>query len=651
MRFVRPVPRSAATNRSRRAALVAAAMTAWMLIEGVSPAATATAVLAPASPAAVAPTVAPPVIAAAVPQGPPGTALTLSGSGFQPREPILLYVGTGFAGTAQADVVGHLLAGGLRIPAATPPGWTPLVAVGSSSHLTAQTRFTVRSEWAQPQFGAGQTNANPFENILNRTNVLQLRETWSISGAGAFGGPIISGGLVIWHSGEGLRAFDARTGASVWTVSDLTDVVGSPVAAAGSILVASEPALGAPTVTSLDLRTGRRRWVSALPPVYPANVALSYAEGAVYAMVAHGALTKLDAASGTPLWSVVARANDQLSRAVGAGRFFVLDDDSNAAVVAYDLATGAERWHQQLGNSAAFPPLMALSGTRIVAADRAGLVALDVATGAMRWRHDFFTNGEPGNLGTEQLAVTPTAIYTPVEALNPVTGATMFRFPEFGSPVVANGLVFELNLFAINVFDGTTGALVGQLARGVDGSDTFDGTNTYDIRIVDGIMYLLTTTRSPGVTKVRAFTLPAKPSPWATLDDKTVGPNHLAYSSGWKSGTNAGDYQGTDSYTSVRGAAATFTFTGTGFRLWFSAAVHHGIADVTAERRTAAGTVVRTTFSVDQYSAVRRDGVSSVTSPLMPNATYTVRITARGTHNAAATASVISLDRIDLGRV
>ena len=92
----------------------------------------------------------------------------------------------------------------------------------------------------------------------------------------------------------------------------------------------------------------------------------------------------------------------------------------------------------------------------------------------------------------------------------------MFRFPEFGSPVVANGLVFELNLFAINVFDGTTGALVGQLARGVDGSDTFDGTNTYDIRIVDGIMYLLPTTRSPGVTMVRAFTLPAKPSPCQT---------------------------------------------------------------------------------------------------------------------------------------
>ena len=89
----------------------------------------------------------------------------------------------------------------------------------------------------------------------------------------------------------------------------------------------------------------------------------------------------------------------------------------------------------------------------------------------------------------------------------------------------------------------------------------------------------------------RAYALPNVPPSFRVLDDTA---STVTYGSGWRVGSNAGDYRGADHYTETAGATATFTFTGTGFRYWFSTAAHHGIAGVTVD----GGTEQR----IDQYS-------------------------------------------------
>ncbi len=129
------------------------------------------------------------------------------------------------------------------------------------------------------------------------------------------------------------------------------------------------------------------------------------------------------------------------------------------------------------------------------------------------------------------------------------------------------------------------------------------------------------------------------PPSFLVLDD-TAGA--VSYGPGWRVGSNADDYRGADHYAETTGATATFTFTGTGFRYWFSTAAHHGIAGVSID----GGTETR----VDPYTSARSDGITSWTSPRLASGRHTVRIRATGDRNPAAQARVITIDRIELGR-
>ena len=158
--------------------------------------------------------------------------------------------------------------------------------------------------------------------------------------------------------------------------------------------------------------------------------------------------------------------------------------------------------------------------------------------------------------------------------------------------------------------------------------------------VADGGLYLQTRLVSPqgkfDGAKTYKFALSYFAPSLLVLDDPA-----LTYGAGWKVGHNAADYRGADHYTETAQSTATYSFTGTGFD-WFSKAAHHGIAAVSVD----GGAEVR----IDQYSASRTDGQTSWASPRLALGTHTIRIRATGDKNSAATARVVTVDRLEVGR-
>jgi outer membrane protein assembly factor BamB len=205
-----------------------------------------------------------------------------------------------------------------------------------------------------------------------------------------------------------------------------------------------------------------------------------------------GTLSCLDAGSGKVLW----RRNDfkdawptfftSSSPVIADGLCIAqlggreqggFNGPDNAAVVAYDLASGKEKW-RWAGDSTAYasPVVLSLDGAKAVIAETdKRVVALDLANGKLLWQTPFASPNTRGNYN----AATPivegqTLIYTGssrgVTAVklqkeaSQVAASELWKnkdeSPVFNTPVVKDGLLYGLSqsnqLFCLNLQDGKT---------------------------------------------------------------------------------------------------------------------------------------------------------------------------------------------------
>lgn len=78
--------------------------------------------------------------------------------------------------------------------------------------------------WAQPRYDAGHSGVNAGERALTVTTVAGLEEAWSVDGLRGPGDVAVVNGTAVVAETSGLRAYDARTGASRWTVDLLQGI-------------------------------------------------------------------------------------------------------------------------------------------------------------------------------------------------------------------------------------------------------------------------------------------------------------------------------------------------------------------------------------------------------------------------------------------
>lgn len=256
-------------------------------------------------------------------------------------------------------------------------------------------------------------------------------------------------------------------------------------------------------IRCLDAATGKEIWLdkyAAQPAIQPAGgphagprCSPTVADDKVVTLGARGTLSCYEAASGKKLW--------QKDEFRAWPRFFVssspiivgglciaqLGGGKNGALVAYDLATGDEKWKWTSGSPGyASPVLMTVGDAKLVVALTEGkVVAVNVADGKPVWEKPFAVQGMGYNASTP-IVDGQTIIYggsgrgetaVKFEKKDDTFAATeLWKNKEnsviFNTPVLKDGMLYGLTqtsqFFCVNAQDGKT-AWTGPAPAGAAG--------------------------------------------------------------------------------------------------------------------------------------------------------------------------------------
>ena len=241
----------------------------------------------------------------------------------------------------------------------------------------------------------------------------------------------------------------------------------------------------------LDASTGREIWkdeYESQPADGPASrypgprSSPTVADGKVITFGVRGVLSCLDAETGKVIWRKSDYA-DSLPRFYTSSSPIVVDGlciaqlggEQAGAIVAYDLASGNEKWKwAEDGTAYASPVLMSINGTSIIIAETDdNLVGLDVSTGKAVWQTPYVVTGRGYN------AATPIVDGQKIIYTGSNRGAIAAQFSkqgdalstqelwnnqdnsvQYNTPVLKDGLVYGLSnrdvLFCINAETGKT---------------------------------------------------------------------------------------------------------------------------------------------------------------------------------------------------
>jgi outer membrane protein assembly factor BamB len=172
--------------------------------------------------------------------GHPTAAISVSGTGFADAEAIDVYVDTTDTLLLVSSATGAF-SGSVTIPATASPGAHYVTAIGRRSGDAAQKAFTVSTNWSEFHFGNGRKGLNPYENVIDATNVSDLDIAWyAATGGEIFSSPAVTNGAVyVVSADDKLYAYKATTGALLWSATTGGAIVSSPAVANGVVYLGS----------------------------------------------------------------------------------------------------------------------------------------------------------------------------------------------------------------------------------------------------------------------------------------------------------------------------------------------------------------------------------------------------------------------------
>lgn len=388
--------------------------------------------------------------------GPPTTHTRVKGQGFGPSEGIdIAFDGSDIA-HATSDPGGRFLKG-VTVPVAALPGPHAVVATGESSGLTAQATFTVRTDWPQFHYDPTLSGSNPYENVVNPSNVAGLTVDWSVKSPGYVNtAPVVVGGTVyVGVSGVGGNAWtmavDAATGKQLWFKHSYAASTSDLAVWNGTVYQSGLDH----TLHAYNARTGTELWSTPGPTASP-----SISGGVVYAGDDYSDVYAIDATSGAVLWTATTTFNGGIlsAPAVQAGVVYVGTVDPGAGadtLIAFDSLTGSRIWGTPVGVVYGSPTIS--KGIIYVGSGDGHVYAVDPATGSVLWAAatDYGVGTTP-TVGGSTVYATSGSVY----AFKAADGTLLWRAPGTSprSPIQANGVIYVgLEDSSMAAYDGSTG--------------------------------------------------------------------------------------------------------------------------------------------------------------------------------------------------
>jgi outer membrane protein assembly factor BamB len=385
--------------------------------------------------------------------GPPGTVVKVSGRRFGTLERVDIDLDdlllarplTRSDGSVQKNVT---------IPSSAAPGTHTVSATGETSGLTASASFTVRTDWPMPGFDAQSTGHNPYENVLDPSNVASLSTVWSSQLTGLTA-PVLSkgDGLVFARTDAGaLDALDPSTGQVVWTRSLPGDVFrGAPTVSGTTIYEGADDG----GLFALDATTGGTIW----------NVPISMFDPLIVGGILYGTgfqgTAAVDASTGAVIWNVPDDAATGSAVANGLVYHGTLDQHLEAL----DQATGAVVWSRPIGSASLTGSVVAANGLVFVGSIDKRVYAKDALTGQTVWFAG--TNGFVYGLAEADGVLYGSSYDEHLYAWDSASGTSLWSASLPGgsetSPAVANGVVYDASEDGfMNAYDTITSEVLWQ---------------------------------------------------------------------------------------------------------------------------------------------------------------------------------------------
>jgi outer membrane protein assembly factor BamB len=191
----------------------------------------------------------------------------------------------------------------------------------------------VLTSWTEFHFRHNGTRLNPYEKVLNVSNVGNLRLKWSNqTGVVESSSPAVVNGVVyIGTTDYNLQALSARTGAKLWSYETRDIINSSPAVANGVVYFGSDDY----NVYALNARTGDKLWSYATGNSVGSPTVVN---GVVYVGSYDQNVYALNARTGDKLWSYKTGSYVDASPVVVNGMVYIGSYDNN--VYAFGLKHG-----------------------------------------------------------------------------------------------------------------------------------------------------------------------------------------------------------------------------------------------------------------------------------------------------------------------
>lgn len=341
----------------------------------------------------------------------------------------------------------------------------------------SQAPFLVQgANWSQFHYGVSHTGFNPYENILNPSNVANLKLAWTRPlGVGMRSSPTVYNGLVYASAFTGTSqstfdAYNASTGAIVWSAPIEGGLSTAAAEANGVVYVGTTYG----EFYAYNALTGALLWSTEPQPrlgsIYTAPVVVN---GIVYIDANYGNIESnlfaYDALTGKLLWSVKAAGpGTSASPTVVNGILYL--DSLNAELRAYNAQTGAFLW----SSVDSFSSPAVVDGVAYVSTYDKHLDALNAQTGKILWSTAI--SGIKGAIAVPSPAVANGVVYIGSDdgnlyAFSTQTGKLLWyaatKYSIESSAAVANGVVYVGSEdHSVYAFDALTGKQLWSAATG-----------------------------------------------------------------------------------------------------------------------------------------------------------------------------------------
>jgi outer membrane protein assembly factor BamB len=396
-------------------------------------------------------------------EGPPGSKIRVTGTGYQALETIDVYEDTNLWTTVAADASGNFGPIAIKICTCFGPATIQVKAVGESSGLSAQAPFIVRTNWPQFRMMPPHRANNVFENLITVGGVPAMQELWTgpTNNFFAYSSAVAYRGTVFAGSGDtNLYAFDANgcgtetVCPALWTGQTGGYIDSTPAAAGPYVYVSSSDGktyvfrafgCGQATCQPVGILGVAGQSVHSSPAVDGDRLIVADSDGYVKVYLSRSCgpcfpLFSGDATGFVPTGSSPAVADGRIY--VGAGNsVLAFDENGCGQLVCQPL------WATATGGNVFSSPAV-YGNTVFVGSEDHKLYALDAGTGALLW------SAPTGDLIQSSPAVSDGLVYVGsfdggIYAFDMATGTLAWKSgtngPIFASPAVANGVLFVLS--------------------------------------------------------------------------------------------------------------------------------------------------------------------------------------------------------------